>query len=101
MSKLPELMNKNRRLAILRFLEEDTDYSLNTSVLQSALRAIGHGVSRDVVEADSAWLAEQGLVMREVLDPVPITVLTITARGVDVAKGMAAHPGIDRPLPRV
>lgn len=101
MSKLQEVMHKNRRLAILRFLLEDTDYSLNTSVLQSALAAIGHGVSRDMVEADAAWLAEQGLIQLESLAPVPITVLTITARGVDVAKGVATHPGIDRPLPRV
>lgn len=100
MSKMQELLTKNRRLAILRFLDEDADYSLNTSVLQSALEAIGHGVSRDVVEADAAWLAEQGLATLEKLDMAPITVLAITARGHDVAAGVAVHPGVDRPLPR-
>lgn len=94
-----ELITSNRRLAILRFLAGEPDYSMNTSVLQGALRHIGHGVSRDVVEADAAWLAEQGLVTVERLE-IPVTVLRITPRGADVASGVAAHPGVDRPLPR-
>lgn len=100
MNRVQEVFVKNRRLAILRFLAEDQDYSLNTSVLQSALAAIGHGVSRDVVEADTAWLAEQGLATMERLDSLPVTVLRISARGMDVARGVATHPGVDRPLPR-
>lgn len=100
MNRVQEVFVKNRRLAILRFLAEDQDYSLNTSVLQSALAAIGHGVSRDVVEADAAWLAEQGLAAMERLDHLPVTVLRISARGMDVARGVASHPGVDRPLPR-
>lgn len=100
MNNVQDIFTKNRRLAILRFLAEDQDYSLNTSVLQSALAAIGHGVSRDVVEADAAWLAEQGLATMERLDNLPVTVLRISARGVDVARGVTSHPGVDRPLPR-
>lgn len=100
MNNVQDIFTKNRRLAILRFLAEDQDYSLNTSVLQSALAAIGHGVSRDVVEADAAWLAEQGLATMERLDNLPVTVLRISARGMDVARGAASHPGVDRPLPR-
>lgn len=94
-----ELIVSNRRLAILRFLMGEPDYSMNTSVLQTALRHIGHGVSRDTVEADAAWLAEQGLATVERLD-IPVTVLRLTPRGADVAGGVAAHPGVDRPLPR-
>ena len=100
MNNVQDIFTKNRRLAILRFLAEDQDYSLNTSVLQSALAAIGHGVSRDVGEADAAWLAEQGLATMERLDNLPVTVLRISARGVDGARGVASHPGVDRPLPR-
>lgn len=70
-----------------------------TSTLQAALRAIGHGVPRDTVEADALWLAEQGLARRQRLD-VGVTVLTVTPRGVEVAQGIAGHPGVDRPLPR-
>ncbi len=94
-----DLITRNRRLAILRFLASEPDYSMNTSVLQAALRAIGHGVPRDTVEADALWLAEQGLATVEHLD-IPVTVLRITPRGADVASGVAAHPGVDRPLPR-
>ena len=94
-----DLITKNRRLAILRFLSDEPDYALNTSVLQTALAHIGHGVSRDRVEADCAWLAEQGLADVNSLD-IPVTVVRITARGVDVARGVAVHPGVDRPLPR-
>lgn len=93
------IITRNRRLAILRFLEGEPDYSLNTSVLQTALAHIGHGVSRDRVEADCAWLAEQGLAETVALD-IPVIVVRATARGLDVARGLAVHPGVDRPLPR-
>lgn len=100
MSATANVITKNRRLAILRFLAEDADYSHNTSVLQSALAQIGHGVPRDVVEADAAWLDEQELATIDRVDGLPVTVLRITARGLDVARGLAVHPGVDRPLPR-
>ena len=98
MSDMQDIISKNRRLAILRFLSEEQDYAMNTSTLQAALRAIGHGVPRDTV-ADALWLAEQGLARRQRLD-VGVTVLTVTPRGVEVAQGIAGHPGVDRPLPR-
>ena len=49
---------EDRRLVILRFLAEDADYAMNTSLLQTALEAVGHGVSREKVNADAAWLEE-------------------------------------------
>ena len=100
MSTTGNVITKNRRLAILRFLAEGADYSHNTSVLQSALAQIGHGVSRDVVEADAAWLDEQELATIDRVEGLPVTVLRITGRGLDVARGFAVHPGVDRPLPR-
>lgn len=95
---LADLLRQDRRLVILRFLSEDADYRLNTSVLRSALDAYGHGVSRDQVETDVEWLAEQGLVTVEAVGPV--RVVTITARGVDVSAGRAVVPGVKRPGPR-
>mgnify|MGYP000664016558 CR=1 FL=1 len=107
MSDMQDIISKNRRLAILRFLSEEQDYAMNTSTLQAALRAIGHGVPRDTVEADALWLAEQGLAPEEICarlndltGRVDVTVLTVTPRGVEVAQGIAGHPGVDRPLPR-
>ena len=37
MNNVQDIFTKNRRLAILRFLAEDQDYSLNTSVLQDLM----------------------------------------------------------------
>lgn len=39
-----ELVDSDRRLVILRALEEDAGYSLNESVIQSVLEALGHNV---------------------------------------------------------
>lgn len=99
MSDMQDIISKNRRLAILRFLSEEQDYAMNTSTLQAALRAIGHGVPRDTVEADAFWLAEQGLARCRRLD-VGVTVLTVTPRGVEVAQGIAGHPGEVVAMPR-
>lgn len=94
-----KLLSEDRRLVILRFLAEaGGDYTLNTSVLQSALASVGHNCSRDQVETEAAWLAEQGLVEVERLGNV--TVLRLTLRGADVAAGRASVPGIKRPAPR-
>ena len=97
--RFQQIQAENRRCAFLRFLMEDVDYSLNTSLLQSALGAIGHGVSRDTVNADAVWLEEQGLVACE--DLGGIIVVTLTQRGLDVAEGRAVVPGVKRPGPRV
>ena len=94
-----QLQAENRRCAFLRFLADDPDYSLNTSVLQTALAAIGHGVSRDQIETDAAWLEEQGLVARE--DLGGIVVVTLTQRGADVAAGRTVVPGVKRPGPGI
>lgn len=97
MSNFAELMAADRRLAILRFLSEDADYSLNTSILQDCLAAIGHGVSRDQVATDCAWLEEQGLVA---LDQVGnVSVVKLSSRGADVASGRGRVPGVKRPQP--
>ncbi|MGD9610472.1 MAG: ArsR family transcriptional regulator [Desulfovibrionaceae bacterium] len=93
-----DLLAQDRRLVILRFLLEDQDRTLNTSILQDALDQIGHGCSRDCVETECAWLAEQRLVQ---IDRVgPVTVVTLTGRGQDVAEGKATVPGVKRPRAR-
>lgn len=98
MADFTELVDADRRLAILRTLAEDAGYSLNESVLQSCLDALGHNVSRDRVRTDLRWLEEQGLVTLE--EVVSVLVATLTGRGADVAAGRAAVPGIKRPRPR-
>ncbi|MBB4316047.1 VpaChn25_0724 family phage protein [Roseospira marina] len=99
MSDLATLQREDRRLVILRTLAEDTDYSLNTSILQTVLTSYGHGVGRDVVDGDVQWLAEGGLVTVDQLAGGRVTVATLTGHGLDVSQGVARHPGVRRPRP--
>lgn len=96
---LVDVLREDRRLVILRTLSEDIDYALNTSILQTVLASYGHGVSRDVVDADVQWLAEAGLVTVDTLAGGRVIVATLTGRGLDVAAGRARHPGVCRPRP--
>lgn len=92
-----DLVASDRRLVILRALEQDLGYSHNESIIHSILGEFGHRCSRDLVRTDLTWLQEQGLVTLE--DISGIYVATITQRGVDVATGTATVPGVKRPAP--
>ncbi|MBN2060714.1 MAG: ArsR family transcriptional regulator [Deltaproteobacteria bacterium] len=98
MNMYAELIDSDRRLVILRILEEDAGYSMNESVIQSVLEKLGHAVSRDRVRTDLKWLEEQGLVTIE--EVVSVQVATLTSRGSDVACGRVMVPGVKRPRPR-
>lgn len=97
MNSFERLLNEDRRLMILRLLAEDPCYQVNVYVLRPALQAVGHAVSHDKVTGDLAWLAEQGLVT--VGEASGVTVGKLTARGADVAAGLAIVPGVKRPEP--
>lgn len=97
MNAFGDLVEADRRLVILRCLNEDPGYSLNESVLESMLDALGHNVSRDRIRTDLGWLREQGLV--EINEVVNVQVAKVTCRGIDVATGKATVPGIKRPRP--
>lgn len=94
-----DFMTEDRRLAELRFLAEDNDYSLNDSVMQTALEQIGHSVSREVIWADFAYLEELGLIRVEKPLGGRVTVARLTPRGEDVARGRATVPGVKKPRP--
>lgn len=88
---------EDRRLVILRHLAEDADYTVNSSILQSALEVWGHSISRDRLHADIAWLDEQGLLTFDEVSSVYVA--KITQRGLDVAQGRSTVPGVKRPGP--
>lgn len=92
-----QLITENQRLAVLKFLKDDGDYTLNTSILQDGLTAIGLDITRDKMETEVGWLAEQGLV--EIEHFKAVTVVRLTGRGLDVAEGRAVVPGVKRPRP--
>lgn len=86
-----------RRLTILRLLEETPRRRENSSVLHAGVDEFGFACTRDEIHTDMHWLAEQGLVT--VKDLGPVLIVTITARGSDVALGAAVVPGVKRPSP--
>ena len=92
-----QLVAEDRRLEILRLLAGDPGYSHNDGVIQSALKAMGHAVSRDQLLVDLAWLKDAGLVKTENVGPVAVA--RLTRRGLDIAHGDAVVPGIKRPGP--
>lgn len=99
MSGYTKIITEDRRLTVLRTLEQDPDYSVNDFVLKRALEAMGHGVSRDVLRGDLVWLRDQGLLRIREMDDGAIWVATASEDGVDVARGRP-HPGVARPAPR-
>ena len=96
-----DTLRADRRLVILRLLEQAPSYSANDSIMRTGLRDIGHDVPADVVRADLAWLAEQDLVHVELVHTSvkTIHVARLTERGLDVAAGRATVPGVSRPAP--
>lgn len=97
MTPYAQQVQQDRRLVILRLLCETPGHSSNSSIITDALEPFGHSISRDAVETDLAWLAEQGLVENEQI--ATVTRCALTARGYDVAKGKATVPGVKRPRP--
>ena len=90
-------MRASARLAILRFLAEDSDYRLNTSLLQDGLTEIGLDMTRGQIETECAWLEERDLVAVEAVGPVKV--VRLLERGADVSAGRVLVDGVKRPGP--
>jgi len=87
----------DRRLVILTLLSHATGYSDNEYLIHAVLPEQGHDISRDKLGAELAWLQEQTLITTNKVGGV--TIAKLTARGLDVARGRAAVPGVKRPEP--
>ena len=98
-----ELMEEDRRLVVLRALQEAPDYSLNESLIRKVLETLRLGVvGRDQVRSLLTWLADNGLVRVERVEvggTPELWVATVTATGAEVARGRI-WPGVARPSPR-
>ncbi len=97
MTEYAETLRKHRRLAILRHLEALPEYTSNASILQDVLAGVGLPSTRDQVTTEIAWLREQGFVTTQ---GEAFMVVTATARGAEIARGIATHPDVQRPSPR-
>lgn len=97
MTDYADTLRKHRRLAILRHLEASVEYTSNASILQDVLSGVGLPSTRDQITTEIAWLKEQGFVTAE---GTAFIVVTATARGAEIARGLATHPDIQRPSAR-
>ena len=93
-----ERVRADRRLVILRYLDEEPDGRMSVSLMVDALDVMAHRVSRATVMADACWLEEQGLLRLEYIQSVPM--LRITSTGAEVARGVRLVPGVKRPARR-
>lgn len=101
MSTLAEVFDKDRRLVLLRLLNEADNYELSAPLLTKAAAQLCHRVYPDVIDADLVLLEQHGLVRRSELT-VPgstMTIATLTKLGRDVADGRP-HPMVARPSPK-
>lgn len=97
MNDYADTLRKHRRLAILRHLEALPEYTSNASILQDVLAGVGLPSTRDQVTTEIAWLKEQGFISTT---GDGFIVVVATARGAEIARGLATHPDIQRPSAR-
>lgn len=98
MTEYLDRLKRDARILILQLLEEAPRYTSNVPMLRALLDECGIVFTSDQLEGEVAWLAEQGLATIE--RNGPLTVLTATVRGLEVAAGIARHPGVERPKPK-
>lgn len=97
MNSFADHVTEDRRLVLLRALENAAQYTANAILLKRFCDRVGHAVSSDRLEQDLAWLAEQGLLAVDKREGV--SVATLTVRGLDAASGRARVPGVQAPQP--
>ena len=78
-------------------LANSPGYSANEYSIEAVLEDMGHPVSHDLLRGEIAWLAEQQLISTSQVGGV--TIAKITQRGLDIARGKAMHPDVQRPRP--
>ncbi len=94
-----DIVTEDRRLVILRILEESAGYESNNSMVSILAREVGHAeASGDLIRTDFAWLQEQGMVTLEEI--VNVQIAKLTQRGLETAQGIITTPGVKRPSPQ-
>ncbi|SUO97643.1 hypothetical protein [Suttonella indologenes] len=88
---MQDLQRQYIRRAMMTVLAYDSDYRLSLDMIGAALEATGQNSTYDQLQTEAQWLEEQGYVRRELL---PITVISLTDRGLEIARGKAKAYGI-------
>ena len=95
MTTLAERLREQLRLTVLQTLAACGDYRLHEYLLLERVRDLGLGTTRDQLRGAIVWLGEQGLVQAEEIEGALVP--RLSARGQDVAEGLATVPGVARP----
>ena len=96
-----QLVSEDRRLAILRTLNEQPGREMNSSNIDGWLRHMRTpGTRADTMQA-LHFLRDEALITLMALEEIPgMHIAALTAAGIDVAEGRDTHPGVSRPTPR-
>ncbi len=81
----------NRR-SILSFLVYDPKYQLSMTMIGECFKHYGKSVSTDQIKTYGQWLCEQGLTEANNINGIDY--LTLTDRGLEVAKGVVRAVGV-------
>lgn len=88
----PTLVQRGRRGALLSLLEQSPGHTAPAHLMVEGLRLSGYVVSADLLMTELHWLAEQGLLL--LTQGSRVTVVQLTARGLDVVSRRAIVPGV-------
>lgn len=86
------IVDQDQRLVMLRALADQTDATLNESLLQRALDLYGHHASRDAVKAHLRWLDDVGAV--RLTEVEGFLIARLTDHGLDHVERRVAIDGI-------
>ena len=98
-AQMAAALDEELRLAVLQLLAGSPGDGTNVHVVERALHKSGFQVSADRLRTHLAWLSDQGYVAPATASDAPV--VSITVRGLDVARGLAEAPGVAPPRPRI
>jgi hypothetical protein len=84
-----QILAENRRLIVLRGLQEAIDYTLNEHSLGTVCRHYGNAAGKDILRGDLGFLEQHGLIKVERIDAESgkLWIATLTTLGGEVARG--------------
>ncbi len=87
-----QLQTEDHRRSLLSFLVYDPKYQLSMTMIGECYKHYGKSVSADQIKTYGQWLCENGLT--EASNINGIDYLTLTDRGLEVAKGVGRAVGV-------
>lgn len=91
------LIDKDIKFWILKVLSIDSDFKVNTNILQLALRDVGHDLSINALNQHLNILEDVKLVELENLEH--LTIVKLTRNGIDTVEGRQKCNIVRRPYP--